>query len=308
MGFGIGCGFSLSMALPVDVAHDGASVAATTGLMLLVAYLIAAASPVGLGAIRDLTGSYAAVMWVLVGHGGGGRRPRRDALAALDPQGARELGRAVSDDGVGTMLRGRDVPASRVTTNGGDSGHCTGARAALGRRRPRLGRAGRARAGSLLRGRARRARRSQSGTRLLDAGCGAGLALVLAARRGATVTGLDASAGPAGGRARAPAGGRPARGRSRGAALRGRLLRRGHRVQLRAVRGRSDGGAARDQSGSRGPVRAWRSRPGAGPSSARCGRCWAPSARCSRRLRRAPAARSRWPRPARSRRSSRAPA
>jgi cyanate permease len=27
MGFGIGCGFSLSMALPVDVAHDGASVA-----------------------------------------------------------------------------------------------------------------------------------------------------------------------------------------------------------------------------------------------------------------------------------------
>jgi CP family cyanate transporter-like MFS transporter len=67
MGFGIGCGFSLSMALPVDVAHDGASVAATTGLMLLVAYAVAAASPVGLGAIRDLTGGYAAVLWVLVG-------------------------------------------------------------------------------------------------------------------------------------------------------------------------------------------------------------------------------------------------
>jgi CP family cyanate transporter-like MFS transporter len=67
MGFGIGCGFSLSMALPIDVAPDGASVAATTGLMLLVAYTIAAASPVGLGAIRDLTGGYEAVMWVLVG-------------------------------------------------------------------------------------------------------------------------------------------------------------------------------------------------------------------------------------------------
>jgi len=66
MGLGIGCGFSLSMALPVDVAHDGASVAATTGLMLLVAYTVAAASPVGLGAIRDLTGGYSAVMWVLV--------------------------------------------------------------------------------------------------------------------------------------------------------------------------------------------------------------------------------------------------
>ena len=35
----------------------------------------------------------------------------------------------------------------------------------------------------------------ESGTGLLDAGCGAGLALVLAARRGAAVTGLDASAG-----------------------------------------------------------------------------------------------------------------
>ena len=67
MGFGIGCGFSLSMVLPIDVAHDGASVAATTGLMLLVGYVIAAASPVGLGAVRDLTGGYAAVLWVLVG-------------------------------------------------------------------------------------------------------------------------------------------------------------------------------------------------------------------------------------------------
>jgi SAM-dependent methyltransferase len=35
----------------------------------------------------------------------------------------------------------------------------------------------------------------ERGTRLLDAGCGAGLALVLAAERGAVVTGLDASAG-----------------------------------------------------------------------------------------------------------------
>lgn len=33
------------------------------------------------------------------------------------------------------------------------------------------------------------------GTRLLDAGCGAGLAMQLAQKRGATVTGLDASAG-----------------------------------------------------------------------------------------------------------------
>jgi MFS transporter, CP family, cyanate transporter len=72
MGFGIGCGFSLSMALPIDVSPDGAAVAATTGLMLLVAYTIAAASPVGLGAIRDLTGGYEAVMWVLVGSAAAG--------------------------------------------------------------------------------------------------------------------------------------------------------------------------------------------------------------------------------------------
>ena len=90
MGFGIGCGFSLSMALPVDVAHDGASVAATTGLMLLVAYTIAAASPVGLGAIRDLTGGYAAVMWVLVAHRDGrasrsARRSRRAGCATRAP-------------------------------------------------------------------------------------------------------------------------------------------------------------------------------------------------------------------------------
>jgi CP family cyanate transporter-like MFS transporter len=66
MGFGIGCAFSLAMTLPVDVAHDGASVGATTGMMLLVAYTLAAGAPVGLGAIRDLTGSYDWVLWVLV--------------------------------------------------------------------------------------------------------------------------------------------------------------------------------------------------------------------------------------------------
>ena len=97
MGFGIGCGFSLSMALPLDVAADGASVAATTGLMLLVAYMIAAASPVGLGAIRDLTGGYAAVMWVLVG------------TAAA---GAVALGATLSPDWTGTRAPGWELGAS----------------------------------------------------------------------------------------------------------------------------------------------------------------------------------------------------
>ena len=60
-------------------------------------------------------------------------------------------------------------------------------------------------------------------------------------------------------RSRAPAGSRPARGRPRGTALRRRQLRRRHRLQLRAVRERPDGGAARDQA-RRGRRRASRRR------------------------------------------------
>jgi CP family cyanate transporter-like MFS transporter len=96
MGLGIGCGFSLAMVLPLDVAHDGASVAATTGLMLLVGYTISAGSPVGLGAVRDLTGGYAAVLWVLVATGaaavalGATLSPRwiRRARASAEPAAA----------------------------------------------------------------------------------------------------------------------------------------------------------------------------------------------------------------------------
>ena len=115
------------------------------------------------------------------------------------------------------------------------------------------------------------------GMRLLDAGCGAGLALSLAAARGAAVSGLDASRGLLGDRPRAPAGRRPARGRPRRAALRGRQLRCRDRLQLGAVRGRSDGRAARDSAASRVPAPASRSRPGDRRSSARCERCWARS-------------------------------
>jgi cyanate permease len=102
------------MALPVDVAHDGASVAATTGLMLLVAYMIAAASPVGLGAIRDLTGGYAAVLWMLVGTAAAGI-----ALGAtLSPHWLRHA-RASSGEpaaatlvGIQDLARGRDIEIS----------------------------------------------------------------------------------------------------------------------------------------------------------------------------------------------------
>ena len=77
-----------------------------------------------------------------------------------------------------------------------------------------------------------------TGRALLDAGCGAGLAVRLAADRGAVVSGLDACAPLLEmARSRTP-GRRPAGRRDPGAALRRRQLRRRHRVQLDPVRRR----------------------------------------------------------------------
>ena len=55
------------MALPLDVGHGPAEVAAFTGLMLGAGYTLSAASPFLLGAIRDATNGYDAVLWVLAG-------------------------------------------------------------------------------------------------------------------------------------------------------------------------------------------------------------------------------------------------
>jgi len=57
--------FSLTMALPLDVGHGAAQVAAFTGLMLGAGYTLSAASPFVLGAIRDSSGGYDAVFWTL---------------------------------------------------------------------------------------------------------------------------------------------------------------------------------------------------------------------------------------------------
>jgi CP family cyanate transporter-like MFS transporter len=66
-GFGIGATFPLSLTLPLDVAHEPADAGAVVGVMLGAGYTITAIGPLGLGAIRDLTGSYSASLWVLVG-------------------------------------------------------------------------------------------------------------------------------------------------------------------------------------------------------------------------------------------------
>jgi CP family cyanate transporter-like MFS transporter len=54
--------FALSSALPLDYGHDPAAAGAWTAMMLCGGYLIAATGPFFGGVIRDLTGSYAAVM------------------------------------------------------------------------------------------------------------------------------------------------------------------------------------------------------------------------------------------------------
>ena len=57
----------LALTLPVDVASDAADAASISALMLLVGYALAAIAPVALGIVRDATGNFEAVSWILVG-------------------------------------------------------------------------------------------------------------------------------------------------------------------------------------------------------------------------------------------------
>lgn len=67
LGASVGPLFPLTMMLPLDVAERPAEVAAVTAMMLGVGYSLAAVSPLLLGGIRDITGGFAAVMWVIAG-------------------------------------------------------------------------------------------------------------------------------------------------------------------------------------------------------------------------------------------------
>jgi MFS transporter, CP family, cyanate transporter len=67
LGIAIGPLFPLTMTLPLDAADRPAEVAALAGMMLGVGYTMSATSPLLLGAIRDLTGGFDAVLWTLVG-------------------------------------------------------------------------------------------------------------------------------------------------------------------------------------------------------------------------------------------------
>ena len=59
--------FALVMTLPLDLEQRQDRVAALVGLMLGVGYTIGAVSPFVLGGVRDVTGSFDAVLWVCAG-------------------------------------------------------------------------------------------------------------------------------------------------------------------------------------------------------------------------------------------------
>jgi CP family cyanate transporter-like MFS transporter len=87
LGIAIGPLFPLTMTLPLDAAARPAEVASLVGMMLGVGYTLSATAPLLLGAIRDLTGGFAAVLWTLVAVGA--------ALVAIDASFSPERLRAV---------------------------------------------------------------------------------------------------------------------------------------------------------------------------------------------------------------------
>jgi MFS transporter, CP family, cyanate transporter len=66
-GAAIGAVFPLSLTLCLDVAHDASDAGAVAALVLLGGYTLSALSPVGLGALRDATGSFSPVLWTMFG-------------------------------------------------------------------------------------------------------------------------------------------------------------------------------------------------------------------------------------------------
>jgi CP family cyanate transporter-like MFS transporter len=67
LGIAIGPLGPLTMTLPLDAAERPAEVAALAGMMLGVGYTLSASSPLLLGALRDATGGFNAVLWALAG-------------------------------------------------------------------------------------------------------------------------------------------------------------------------------------------------------------------------------------------------
>jgi CP family cyanate transporter-like MFS transporter len=63
--FGLGGGFTLGMTLPLDSVHDADEANTWNAFVMTVGYLIAAAGPLLVGSLRDLTGTFAVPVWLL---------------------------------------------------------------------------------------------------------------------------------------------------------------------------------------------------------------------------------------------------
>ena len=68
-GLGIGSMFPLVMTLPLDAEERPDRVGALVGMMLGFGYALSALAPLLLGAVRDATGSFDAVLWLIVAFG-----------------------------------------------------------------------------------------------------------------------------------------------------------------------------------------------------------------------------------------------
>ena len=66
LGLALGSLLSLVLTVPLDVSDDPARVGSISALMLLGGYVISSTGPFLLGAARDLTGNFAASLWLLV--------------------------------------------------------------------------------------------------------------------------------------------------------------------------------------------------------------------------------------------------
>lgn len=69
LGAANGAAFSYGMLLPLDAADTPIEVGGIAALMLGVGYTLGALAPFALGGVRDLTGSFAASLWIAVGIG-----------------------------------------------------------------------------------------------------------------------------------------------------------------------------------------------------------------------------------------------
>jgi CP family cyanate transporter-like MFS transporter len=66
IGVWVGVTFPSLMTLPLDVGSGAAEVGAMAGMMLGLGYALSSLAPFLFGAVRDATGSFTAVLWLIV--------------------------------------------------------------------------------------------------------------------------------------------------------------------------------------------------------------------------------------------------